>query len=174
VNLRIWVRWLLFLSSYAPLFAVLLVRTWDHDWLRYAFAALIVIPVGAMLVVLGAAYKLSPDVLERVTVRDRTIDGAAYFATYVISFVPSPDPGGRDIAALVILVIVLGSIYVNSGLIHLNPTLSLLGWHVYDIRGVPMGGVKRESRVIIARHRIEALSDVKFVPLSRSVAVAKA
>jgi len=173
MNLRKRVRWLLFLSSYAPLFFVLLIRTWDHDWLPYLWGALVIIPVGATSVVLIAAGSLEPDTLQRVTIRDRAIDGAAYFATYVISFVPSSDPSGRDIAALAVLLVVLGSIYVNSGLIHLNPTLSLMGWHIYDVRGIPAGGTKRESKVVISRREIQASADVRFVPLSSTVVIAK-
>ncbi len=173
MNLKGWVRWLLFLSSYAPLFAVLLIRTWDHEWLRFVFGCLALLPVVGTLVVIAAAGRLEPDVLERVTVRNRAMDGAAYFATYVISFVPSSDPGRGDIAALAVLLLVLGSIYVNSGLLHLNPTLSLMGWHIYDVRGTPAGGTKRESKLIISRTEIQSSADVRCVPLNSNVAVAK-
>src|SRR5690606_15560219 len=66
-------------------------------------------------------------------VYSRTADVTAYVASYVIPFVPSEDPTFRDIMSLVILLFVLGTIYVNSNLVYVNPMLNVIGLGLYEV-----------------------------------------
>lgn len=175
MNLRGWVRWLLFLCSYAPLFLILMLRTSDHSLLPWVFGALTVVPTVVTLVVLRTAKKAEAFTLQRVVAKDRAAEGASYFASYVISFVPGSDPSVRDTLSLAVLLTVLGAVYVNSSLIHLNPTLALLKWHVYDVRGFPVGveNPKRRSLIVLSQSTLEAANSLSIVHLTPSVAVAK-
>ena len=41
--------------------------------------------------------------------------------------------GWQQGAALLIFIAVLGIVYVNSNMIHVNPMLNLMGYHLYEI-----------------------------------------
>ena len=56
-----------------------------------------------------------------------------YIASYLIPFVAIPFGGWQQGVALLIFVIVLGIVYVNSNMIHINPMLNLMGYHLYEI-----------------------------------------
>jgi hypothetical protein len=73
-----------------------------------------------------------------------------YIAAYIIPFVTLPFNSLENGLAVLILIGTLGLIYVRSNMIAINPTLSLLGYHLYD---VTFAG-DAESHVVIARRTI--------------------
>jgi len=57
----------------------------------------------------------------------------AYIVTYIIPFLAIPFSGWKEGVALTIFFIVLGILYVNSNMIHINPMLNLFGYHLYEV-----------------------------------------
>lgn len=84
----------------------------------------------------------------------------SYIASYVIPFLAVPFNGLEQALSLIIFFIVLGVIYVNSNMIHINPMLNIIGYTLYDVT-LESGST---HSLITRRHivRGESLSVVKI------------
>jgi len=76
----------------------------------------------------------------------------AYIVTYIIPFLVIPFHGWKEGIALTIFFVVLGILYVNSNMIHINPMLNLCGYHLYEITDED-GGVHSLLARRSIRHR---------------------
>lgn len=128
----------MFLSSLAPLLVVFALL----DTFRSGAASLLCVLVAVVSVVghfalllalrnglLGSATREhSYDVS---SAEERGGDVMAYVATYLIPFVGFRADDTRSTAALAIFVLVIGVLYVRSGLFAVNPMLALVGFHLY-------------------------------------------
>jgi hypothetical protein len=157
---RIWVNSTLFLSSYLPLFCLVGVRSIGESnlvvWVCAGFVALAVIGTGAFLRAVGRRNQLS---VEIVAVEGRDGDVAAYAATYLLPFVTVFTGAWQDIVSLLGFIVILGVIYVRSRLIYVNPTLSLLGYHLSHVmyRTPHAGDGERDwPRYVISRRTLES------------------
>jgi len=129
------VRSMLFVSSYFPLaliFFVLFLRE-QPVW---AIAALALGSLG-LIILLLFFLRFAPRLgafQEKVTsMQRRDGDVMSYIASYLIPFVALPFGGWQQGVALLLFFIVLGIVYVNSNMIHVNPMLNLMGYHLYEI-----------------------------------------
>jgi hypothetical protein len=146
-------RLLLFLSSYFPLsliFFVVLVQ-------EHRYVAIVILTVGAagllwMLQYLRKAQTISAIHLNIAAFHRRDTEAMAYIVTYIIPFLVIPLHGWKEGIALSIFFVVLGILYVNSNMIHINPMLNLLGYHLYEITTEDGGVHSLLSRRSI-RHR---------------------
>jgi hypothetical protein len=130
----VFTRILLFLSSYFPLsliFFVILMP--DHR--RAAVSILAVGTVGLvwMLLYLKKAKTLSPFQVKITAFHKRDTEAMAYIVSYIIPFVAIPLHGLKEGIALSIFFVVIGILYVNSNMIHINPMLNLFGYHLYEV-----------------------------------------
>jgi len=129
------IRCMLFLSSYFPL-ALIFFFLFVEQQPVWAIVVLIIGLLGFITLVLyffQFAPKLS-SIQGRITGLQRHDgDVMGYIASYLIPFVAIPFGGWQQGVALLIFVIVLGIVYVNSNMIHINPMLNLLGYHVYEV-----------------------------------------
>jgi hypothetical protein len=125
-------RLLLFLSSYAPLFAVLayLNRSTPVAWI--ILVAIVAVSVTGLLVVFRALANDGPQITVR-RAAPKDADVMAYVTGYLLPFL-NVDLGDRDqvVAALVFLA-VLGTVYVNSSMLFVNPLLSLARFHTFEV-----------------------------------------
>lgn len=141
------VRGMLFLSSYAILFALLALVLWPSGF-AFACAALAVFGVLVLVVLLRMARRGSPDPYEVANLRDAGSDVAGYLVGYLLPVLASPIPGIRDLVAYAAFLIVVGIVYVRSDLVHINPLLYVFGYRVFSIE--ISGG---RDRFLIARNR---------------------
>jgi len=139
------VRIRLFISSYAPLFAILAVRFRDPA-LEIVCALVAALGAASLLLLLRAARRIQPDPHRIETVADRGAEVAGYLATYLLPFVTVTEPSARDIAAYVSFLAVVGVVYVQSDMVQINPLLFLFG---YRVSAVTTGG--GWSGVLISR-----------------------
>lgn len=154
-------RLLLFLSSYFPLsliFFVVLVQ--EHH-----YVAIVILTVGAggmlwMLQYLKKAQTLSAIQLKIAGFHRRDAEAMAYIVTYIIPFLVIPLHGWKEGIALSIFFVVLGILYVNSNMIHINPMLNLFGYHLYEITTEDGGVHSLLARRSIRHH--EAITVVKL------------
>jgi hypothetical protein len=124
------VRLQLFLSSYAPLFAILAIR-FDGTALKTVCACLAGYGVLYLMVVVWVVPRLAqPRDYPVVSVDDAAGEVAGYLATYLLPFVAVPSPSGADLAGYCIVGVVIAVIFTRSELARINPTLYLLGWRV--------------------------------------------
>lgn len=183
--MRRWVKVLLFLSSYAPMFAILYVRGLSPDttvqqgvqsiaipgrtplWFSILMIVLIVVPFVFLCVVLRLVSRGTGKEVKNVTAKSRSEETLSYVVTYVIPFLAFRPSNPQDIISMAILLLTLGSIYVNSGLLYVNPTLSLLGYGVYRVdEGSATSSVlisRSGSELRNAEIRVACISDNIFL-----------
>lgn len=154
-------RLLLFLSSYFPLSLIFFV-VFVHDRWGITVAVLAVGSGGLvwMLLYLRIAQRLGAIPITIVAFQRRDAEAMAYIVTYIIPFLVIPFHGWKEGIALAIFFVVLGILYVNSNMIHINPMLNLFGYHLYEITADD-GGVHSLLARRTIRHK-ETLAVVKL------------
>ncbi|MCF6338275.1 MAG: hypothetical protein L3J84_10065 [Gammaproteobacteria bacterium] len=73
-----------------------------------------------------------------------------FLATYVVPLISFDFDSGRQMIVLALLLTVMGVIYVKTDLFYANPSLALLGFHIYRVNGDFKTGV-RESVILVCR-----------------------
>lgn len=184
--MRGWTKVLLFLSSYAPMFMILYVRGLSPSaatlygaqgigvcsgtplWFSILMIALTVLPFAFLYAVLRITSKAAGTEVSNVTATSRSEETLSYVVTYIIPFLTFEPSSPQDIVSIAILLLTLGSIYVNSSMLYINPTLSLLGYGVYRVDGLgsttpAMLISKRGSELRNARIYVACITDNIFL-----------
>lgn len=91
-----------------------------------------------------------------------------FLATYVVPLVSFDFGSGQQIIVLAILLVAIGIIYIKSGLFYANPSLVLLGFHVYRASGHFKNG-EREGIVLICRSRLVESQKVSYIKLDERI-----
>lgn len=131
---RLWVRCLLFVSSYAPLLWLLAWRGRGDQTVWIPLVAVGVVAVAVLFAVLRVQRNAKGPRLEVHRWRPRDAEVLSYIATYLIPFLALDLSKTDDLVTLVMFLVVLGLVYVNSSMLYVNPVLSVLGYHVYEVR----------------------------------------
>lgn len=127
-------RIILFLSSYIPLwviFGVVTVR--EQIWLGLSFFALATLSFLGTLFFLGRVQRMAAILLPIGIIRRKDSDTMSYIASYVIPFASTALDKPEQVTAIIIFLVVLCIVYVNSGMIHINPVLSMLGYSPFEV-----------------------------------------
>ena len=66
-----------------------------------------------------------------------------FLATYVIPLISFDFGSGRQMIVLTLLLVVMGVIYIKTDLFYANPSLALLGFHIYRADGNFKNGIHR-------------------------------
>lgn len=139
----------LFLSSYAPLFAVFaLLDSFGSGWPTRAFIGLAILGPVLAVVVFLAANRLAPQTLSVRSAQARDGDALAYIATYLVPFAAITATTPRERAALGLFLLLIAVLYVRSELFYVNPLLALVGFRLFQV--VTPGGA---SVVLLSRRR---------------------
>ncbi|MFZ2541386.1 MAG: hypothetical protein WAW75_06380, partial [Gallionella sp.] len=94
----------------------------------------------------------------------RDSEAMSYIATYLLPFIVLPSSDLGDSLSLGIFLFVLCILYVNTGMIHINPTLSLVGWHIYEITRSD-----GELCALLSRGRIKSNSEIKVIEIGSNL-----
>ncbi len=139
----------LFLSSYAPLFAVFaLLDSFGKGWPTAICISLAALGLVLLAGVLVAAKRMAPQSLHVEDVQVRDGDALAYIATYLVPFAAMATATTRERVALLVFVALIALLYVRSELFYTNPFLAILGYKLYQI-STPKG----TSAVLLSRRR---------------------
>jgi hypothetical protein len=127
-------RFLLFLSSFSPLFLVFgLLDSFHSSAARitcYAIAGVSAICLGVFL---WAASRISLQSIEAATARPRDSDTIGYVVTYLIPFLTLGTSDWASRAALILFIAVVAVLYVRSNIFYVNPLLSLVGYRLFEV-----------------------------------------
>ncbi|MBC1530465.1 hypothetical protein HB825_05870 [Listeria booriae] len=159
-------KWGLFVSSYLPLYVLLLISfIFDVDIkLKNFFENLSVesmYAIGLILLCLLSVVVLSRLIFfkkgnERISIPDSyktTGDNViSYIMTYVVPMLSLDFRSLDSILINLLLFICIGVIYVSNNLVYLNPVIALLGYHVYE---------SSSGKIIITKLRIGQLEALK-------------
>lgn len=158
-------RAVLFLSSYAPLALIFTGLFWrDHPTaaaVNLAMAVLSLLGLGAFFL---GAHRLAPRQSKVVYVRGRDDQVMSYVMSYLVGFLSVAFGDVRQLLALAAFFLLLAFIYVNANVIHVNPTLNLLGYHLYEVT-LEDG----ETYNLIARGRIRRGATLSFVTIGGDI-----
>jgi len=127
-------RLILFLSSYIPLwviFAIITLRTMRV--VSIIFMVLAVLSLAGTLIFLRLAQRFEGIQMAAGVIRRKDSDTMSYIASYIIPFAATAFDKTEQVIALGVFLVVLCAVYINSGMIHINPLLSLMGYNLYEI-----------------------------------------
>jgi hypothetical protein len=166
------VRSLLFLSSLSPVSAILGLRLLS-DHADRALALLVVAAATAALGVLMADL-LGREGKEIVTVAERSARDevpAAYLAGYLLPFLVANPSDSSSVTGLVAFLIILAWLYIAGSLVYLNPTLTLLGFHLFEVQG--NAGSTHVSFMLLMRSSIVQSGDRLCATASGAVRIGR-
>jgi hypothetical protein len=124
----------LFLSSYAPLFAVFaLLDSFGRGWPTAFCWVLVAVGLVLPTVVFARARRLAPQPIRASDVQARDGDVFAYVATYLVPFAAISATTTRERLALALFVLVLAVIYVRAELYYVNPLFALAGYRLFQV-----------------------------------------
>ena len=163
-------RLILFLSSYAPLFLIIAVRGWRDSWhLAVCLAIVAVLSAVVLFVFLHTAQKLSADKVSISSVISRDGDAMSYIVTYLLPFLAVKLNDSIDVISLGIVLFVIGLLYVNSNMIHANPVLNIVGYHIFEIED----GNGKTTALICKRSYIRTGSEIDAISVGDYVLLEK-
>jgi hypothetical protein len=123
---------LMFLSSYAPLFALLAIR-FEQRWLWMSCAGLAILGIAALWMLLRLDARSSPGPHVLASANDAGADAAAYLASYLLPFLTVPAPTARDVIAYSGFILVAAAVHLRSSVVQVNPLLYVFGYRVLSV-----------------------------------------
>jgi hypothetical protein len=97
-------------------------------------------------------------------IEDINYEHLTFLATYVVPLISFDFGSGRQLLVLGLLLVVMGIIYIKTDLFYANPSLALLGFHIYRVNGSFKNG-EREGIVLICRGRLTERQKVSYIKL---------
>lgn len=91
-----------------------------------------------------------------------------FLATYVVPLISFDFGSIRQMIVLALLLIVMGIIYIKTDLFYANPSLALLGFHIYQADGNFKLG-DREDMILICRGRLAQGEKVEYIKLDEKI-----
>ena len=165
------IRAILFLSSYSPLFVILVIRdSFESVGWSVALIGISLTSIAVLLTYLKLAGSLEPHFATAREVYPRGTEAIGYIVTYLIPFLDVDLGDDETLASLALLLGVIGVLYVNSNLIYINPVLNLMGFHLFEVatdQGKPSALLTRRDYVPPGE-RLKVVSLGNYVLLEKS------
>ena len=96
----------------------------------------------------------------------------SFLTTYIIPLICFSFDNMRYVCVFVILLFVIGLIYIRIDLFYANPTLAVLGFRIYKIKGLFRNG-ERENIILITREELFLNDHVKYIKIDNRIYYAK-
>jgi hypothetical protein len=180
VGLYVISLWLLFLL--VIIITVKIPLCWGDDCHLIGFNQLntgIVIPVICLVFLLWGIYEFkrfkfdiegSTNIpFKLVKVESINYEHLTFLATYIIPLVTFDFESVRYLIVLALLLIFMGVIYIKTDLFYANPSLALLGFHIYKADGLFKGDDTRENIIIITRSKLNKNERVSYIKLDERI-----
>lgn len=169
-NLSILARTCLFISSYLPLLFIFYLQNLKTNTpLAFFF---LIIGLISTLIIVGVIFYINTTsaVTEKIVkVQRKDTEVIAYLFTYIFPFLQLNFNDYINLFSLLIFFVILGTIYINSSMICINPTLSLIGYHLYEIENS-----EGNIRTILSRNtRVTKNAELNVVMINEDVLVVK-
>jgi hypothetical protein len=169
-NLSILARVTLFISSYLPLLFIFYLQNLSKNfYLALTFLVIGLLATFGIVCIINYINTTSPIVEKIAKVQRKDTEVIAYLFTYIFPFLQLNFSDLINLLSLLIFFVILGTIYINSSMICINPTLSLIGYHLYEIEN-PEGN----SRTLLSRNqRVAKNVELNVVEISEDILVVK-
>ena len=99
-----------------------------------------------------------------VDVTNRNSESVGYIATYIIPFLFQNFSSAYEVFAILFMLIIIYTSYVNSNMLLINPVLNLFKYSLFEVQ-FESKGVKKSGLVIIKSSAIEENSNIKLSPI---------
>lgn len=167
--MRNWLKLILFLSSYSPLFliiAILNIKLNDIDkikdiipqdkmWLVIIMLSLFILPNGILFYLIKRVRSFQPIKEKTNTFVNKNSDVMNYIVTYLIPFLSFSFDKLNQTIAFAILIFVLAIVYIHSNIFYINPILIMSGYKIYEINDkylvITRLAVKRDKKLKLYR-----------------------
>lgn len=144
-----YVRVLLFLTSYCPLFVIIMVDYLDNVCVLGGLAVSAALSIAFILVAFRSADRVSgTHGLAGSKVKNTNKYVLQYFMAYLIPLLAVGDFDLVYAVKYAMALVVMGYLYIRSDVIYINPTLVLMGYRIYRV------GSPRGDEVLITKRRI--------------------
>jgi len=138
--MKFWVKILLFISAYSPLFLIFIVRQIDFNTFYFWTGIFILVIINIIWI---PTFQIAKGwTKSRFTVKksvNRTSDALNYIIPYIIAFLDFQINKWQDWATLIILLLVIFFVYIHSNLIFVNPLLNICGYKIHDVEVIESG-----------------------------------
>jgi len=163
-------RLILFFSSYTPLAVIFIILYLGRSWPVVVLASLGAATglCGLIWIMYRARVDVAPASAVVVDFRQCGDDVMGYVAAYLIPFVGFSLTDLRQGIALLVFLLVLAYLYVTTDMLHINPMLQILGFHVYDVT-FEASTVRR----VITRSALRRGELLQLVPLSGDLQIGR-
>lgn len=104
-----------------------------------------------------------------VKVESINYEHLTFLATYIIPLVTFDFDSVRYLAVLALLLIFMGIIYIKTDLFYANPSLALLGFHIYKADGEFKNSETRQNIIIITRCILKNSDRVSYIKLDERI-----
>ena len=166
--MNIFVRFILFLCSYFPLFAILFVLLGgDQPVLAWIFLGVGLLGLALTYLFFKlVAFKRSP-IRGDITGRHaRGSEIMGYIASYIVPFVTFSLGSERQVIALIIFISILGIVYVFSDdMVRINPMFNLFGYRLYEVTSEQ----GKDSFALITRRRVKCGDRVLLIKVDNGI-----
>lgn len=165
IELYIISLWLLFLLIFIITIKVpmYLGSDWQFVEINKLFMMNLIPIISIFLLILGVffyfrfGYKLkgSKEIPFEITqIENINYEHLTFLTTYIIPLICFDLNNLKYGLVLLVLLVIIGAIYIKTDLFYANPSLALLGYHIYKVSGKFMGGEQR-SLIVISREKLE-------------------
>ena len=171
--LRDHIKVLLFLTSYMPLYIILIIQNYDdHRELSVGLTLFSAALMGVVAFVLYKVYTVGGRRREIINVEDANRLNLEYFIAYVIPFIPNDLIQLDNAVSFLIVLFIMGVIYIKSDLIYMNPPLVLVGFNIFKATAI-IDDKKKEIVVITRKKRREFAKTEELIELGDNVMLGK-
>ena len=160
-------RLLLCLSSYFPLAVILAILRVPKYWILTVMLVMIgILSVFGMFAYLRSLEDTAPFHMEVVGVQRRDSEVVSYVLSYVVPFLAVPFEGWQQGVGLALFFTVICILHVKLNLIHINPTLAIAGYRLYEVT-TTRGGVHS----LITKRRVALGDTLRVVKIGEDILV---
>lgn len=103
-----------------------------------------------------------------ITIENVNFEHLTFLATYLLPFLTFNLTEDRNALIFFLILIIIGMIYVKTNMFYTNPTLALLGYHIYKV-----STSNRTNIIIITKDKLESNEWVAVRLLSDNIFIAK-
>ncbi len=163
-------KWILFLSSYIPLYILLIIKDVVYRIELYGLGRLkrfyiinsvndIMIVILFLITILSFIYLLkmikgvkgNTYILVQEIKDETSSNFLNYISVYLLSCIGLSIGTFTDIVTLLIVMMIIGFIYVRSNMIYINPILNVLSYNIYSFKGIAKGTDEEIETTLIAK-----------------------
>lgn len=131
------IKLILFFSSYFPLFFIFIVKnSFGSVIINIVLGIISFISIAVLYFFILVHRRIEGEYIKISSVYSRDSDATSYIVSYIIPFLSLDLTKISDKVSLGVLFIVIAAIYINSHMIHINPILNLIGYHIFEVEDV--------------------------------------